>query len=104
MAMARYNISKYNLEDVQPCIRVSPEIDFFRGQPGQKSMGDFLDDSNLAQLPMKIVKAFTDIGQRESMSWARWGAAKWVQGSHWNIKNNKPFTSPEPARISSAVV
>ena len=75
-AMRRRNIRALNIEDTVPCIRATPEIDFLRGEAGNLSMGDFLDDGCLSSLPMKVVKAFTDVGQFESMCWARWGAAK----------------------------
>ena len=35
-------------------------------------MGDFLDD-------LKALKSLLDVGLYESMSWACWGAVKWVQ-------------------------
>ena len=47
--------------------------------PGSVLMGDFLDDTSLSLLSMKVVKAFLDVGLYESMCWARWGATKWVQ-------------------------
>jgi hypothetical protein len=37
-------------------------------------MRDFLDDTSLSILDMKLVKAFLDVGLfYESMAWARWG-------------------------------
>ncbi|CAK0848868.1 unnamed protein product [Prorocentrum cordatum] len=46
---------------------------------GSVLMGDFLDDGGCNALSMKVLKSFTDVGLYESMSWARWGAANWVQ-------------------------
>ena len=41
---------------------------------------DIFDDGSLCEQPFKKVKAFTDVGNIESMSKERWGAAKWVKG------------------------
>ncbi|CAK0901830.1 unnamed protein product, partial [Prorocentrum cordatum] len=46
-------------------------IDFLRGEPSSLTMGDFLDDGSLNQLPSKMVKALMGVGQFESMRWAR---------------------------------
>ena len=40
---------------------------------------DIFDDGSLSEQPFKKVKAFTDVGNVESMSKERWGA-KWVKG------------------------
>ena len=42
--------------------------------------GRFLGRRVRNQNSMKMVKALTDVGQFESMCWARWGATKWVKG------------------------
>ena len=54
------------------------EFDFFRGQSGSIARPDIFDDGSLSEQPFKKVKAFTDVGNIESMSKERWGAAKWV--------------------------
>ena len=41
---------------------------------------DIFDDGTLPEQPFKKLKAFTDVGNIESMSKERWGAAKWVKG------------------------
>ena len=41
---------------------------------------DIFDEGSLCEQPFKKVKAFTDLGNIESMSKERWGAAKWVRG------------------------
>lgn len=69
---------KYQV-DGEPCIRCSPEIDFLRGEAGTVIMGDFLDDPCTQTLGLKALKSLLDVGLYESMSWARWGAVKWVQ-------------------------
>ncbi|CAK0894551.1 unnamed protein product [Prorocentrum cordatum] len=79
-AMCDRNARVHGLDQDKVCIRVTPEIDFLRGEPGALTMGDFVDDGCLNQLPAKMVKALLDVGQFESMCWARWGATKWVKG------------------------
>ena len=87
MAQVRYNKAHFNLEG-EPCIRCTPEIDFLRGEPGSILMGDFLDDTSLSLLSVKMVKAFLDVGLYESMCWARWGATKWVQNEPRTVADN----------------
>ena len=78
MAQCRHNQSRFKTEWAQ-WIRCTPEIDFLRGEPGSVVTGDFLDDTSLSLLSIKMVKAFLDVGLYESMACARWGATKWVQ-------------------------
>lgn len=80
MAMCRRNARVNGLDPADCSIRVTPEIDFLRGEPGDILMGDFVDDGCLNLLPPKMVKALLDVGQYESMCWARWGATKWKKG------------------------
>ena len=87
MAQVRYNKAHFNLEG-EPCIRCTPEIDFLRGEAGSILMGDFLDDTSLSLLSVKMVKAFLDVGLYESMCWARWGATKWVQNEPRTVADN----------------
>ena len=90
MAQVRHNAHRFDPDGAKgpPCIRCTPEIDFLRGEPGSVIMGDFLDDSTLANLPMKFLKAFLDVGLYESMCWARWGATKWVSNEPRAIADN----------------
>ena len=78
MAQCRWNKERLGV-DGEPCVRTTTEIDFLRGEQGSVLMGDFLDDGGCNALLMKVLKSFTDVGLYESMSWARWGAAKWAQ-------------------------
>ena len=87
MAQARHNKTRFKAEG-SPCIRCTPEIDFLRGEPGSILMGDFLDDTSLSLLSMKMVKAFLEVGLYESMAWARWGATKWVQNEPRAVADN----------------
>ena len=87
MAQVRHNQARFNL-DGHPCVRCTPQLDFLRGEPGCVLMGDFLDDTSLSILDMKLVKAFLDVGLYESMAWARWGASKWVQNQPRAVADN----------------
>ena len=78
MAQCRHNQQRFLLED-KPCLRCTLEVDFLRGEAGSVIMGDFLDDPEMQHVGVKILKSFLDVGLSESMAWARWGAAKWVQ-------------------------
>jgi len=51
-------------------------------------MGDFLDDTSLNLLDMKLVKPFLDVGLYEPMVWARWGASKWAQNEPRAVADN----------------
>ena len=56
---------------VPPSCRQASEFDFF----------DIFDDGTCCcEQQFKKIKAFTDVGNIESMSKERWGAAKWVKG------------------------
>ena len=90
MAQVRHNSQRFDPygDKGQPCIRCTPELDFLRGEPGSVVMGDFLDDSSLSNLQMKMLKAFLDVGLYESMCWARWGATKWVSNEPRAVADN----------------
>ena len=68
------------LNEICPSFRQASEFDFFRGQCGSIFRPDIFDDGTLSEQPFKKLKAFTDVGNSESMSKERWGAAKWVKG------------------------
>ena len=80
MAISRMWLKKMGKADVAPSFRQACEFDFFRGQTGSVLRPDIFDDGSFSEQPFKKVKAFTDIGNVESMSKERWGAAKWVKG------------------------
>eukprot|EP00439_Symbiodinium_sp_Y106_P018382 s206_g2.t1 len=81
MALSRYWIAELGQTGkVIPSFRQASEFDFFRGQTGTLTRPDIFDDGTLSEQPFKKVKAFTDVGNIESMSKERWGAAKWVKG------------------------
>ena len=109
MAISRYWIHKAKKEgEIAPSFRQACEFDFFRGQAGSQMRPDIFDDGTLSDQPFRKVKAFTDVGNIESMSkerqdvladvldtvglkhkdvrrcflllLCRWGAAKWAKG------------------------
>ena len=59
--------------------RTACDLDFFRGEVGSKFRPDLLDDADPKFITASRWKAFTDVGQIESMSRERWGASKWVR-------------------------
>eukprot|EP00439_Symbiodinium_sp_Y106_P085855 s62_g30.t1 len=109
MAISRYWIHKAKKEgEIAPSFRQACEFDFFRGQAGSQMRPDLFADGTLSDQPFRKVKAFTDVGNIESMSkerqdvladvldtvvlkhkdvrrcflllLCRWGAAKWAKG------------------------
>ncbi|CAE7228352.1 unnamed protein product [Symbiodinium microadriaticum] len=102
MALSRYWITKLGKAgEMAPSFRQASEFDLFRGQSGTQTRPDIFDDGCLCEQPFKKVKAFTDVGNIESMSKERWGAAKWVRGqartycsSDFDIKTEPPLNQP----------
>lgn len=81
MAVSRHCIEKARkADDITPSFRQACEFDFFRGQAGSVFRPDIFDDGTLSEQQFKKLKAFTDVGNVESMSKERWGAAKWMKG------------------------
>lgn len=66
--------------EITPAFRQASELGFFRGQCGSIFRPDIFDDGTFSEQQFKKIKAFTDVGNIESMSEERWGAAKWVKG------------------------
>ena len=87
MAQVRHNQVRFSSRQ-KPCIRCTPEIDFLRGEQGHVAMGDFLDDTTIKWLSNKMLKSLLDVGLYEAMSWARWGAVKWVQNQPRAVADN----------------
>ncbi|CAK0886200.1 unnamed protein product [Prorocentrum cordatum] len=63
MAMCRRSARANGLDPARCPIRVTPEIDFLRGEPGDILMGGFVDDGRSNLLPPKMVKALLDVGR-----------------------------------------
>ena len=69
MAVSRHWIAKAGKTgEVMPSFRQACEFDFFRGQPGSIFRPDIFDDGTLSEQQFKKLKAFTDVGNVESMS------------------------------------
>lgn len=69
MAISRYWIHKARKDgEIRPSFRQACEFDFFRGQAGSLMRPDIFDDGTLSDQPFRKVKAFTDVGNIESMS------------------------------------
>ena len=66
------------------------------GQVGTRMRPDIFDDGTLCEQPFRKLKAFTDVGNIESMSKERWGAAKWVRGQARIYCSNDFEVSKEP--------
>jgi len=82
MAISGQWIKKaHKTEEVEPSFSQASEFDFFRGQCGSIFRPDIFDDGTFCEQQFKKIKAFTDVGNIESMSKERWGAAKWVKGN-----------------------
>ena len=96
MAQARFNKAHFGAR-TNVCIRCTPEIDFLRGEQGNITMGDFLDDTCLSILSSKMLKSLLDVGLYEAMAWARWGAVKWVQNQPRAVADNtyEPSALPD---------
>ena len=77
--LARYHSAIGNFT-VQAAVRMAAEIDFFRGEAGQKEVPCVFDDGDLWEQRIKLLKAFFDPTKWEAMVYARWGAAKFVRG------------------------
>ncbi|CAK0862940.1 unnamed protein product [Prorocentrum cordatum] len=68
--------------------RSATKFDFLRGQPGKKSCARVCDDGALNEQRARAVKSFADVGDDESMIWARWGATECAQGQPRLIVDN----------------
>ena len=81
-AMARWHAHKEALagRHVEPAVRTSSEMDFFRGEVGERWAPCLFDDGDMSDQRPKVLKAFFDPTQMEAMAYARWGAAKFVRG------------------------
>ena len=87
LALARRWARKIGGERVA-MLKSTTEFDFLRGQPGEKSCAWVYDDGALHEQRVRAIKSFADVGDDESMIWARWGATKCVQGQPRLIMDN----------------
>ncbi len=78
LALARYWINKHGV-DRDPTVRIAPDMDFFRGDPGNPYTPFIFDDGDVASVEMRKLKSFLEVGEEESMTRERWGASKFVR-------------------------
>ncbi|CAK0821640.1 unnamed protein product [Prorocentrum cordatum] len=100
MAMARYHADAANDRRpgrAQAAVRVSAEIKFFRGEVGEPGAPCIFDDGDLADQRPRVLKAFFDPTQAESMTYVRWGTAKFVRGQARFGGGNEYNASAEPS-------
>lgn len=88
MCMSRRALRKLGLPLEDAGFRSASEFDFFRGEPGRVACPDAFDDGDLHDQRIRVLKAFLDVGDYETMAWARWGASKWVRGQFRVVCDN----------------
>ncbi|CAK0850219.1 unnamed protein product [Prorocentrum cordatum] len=99
MATARRNADVANERRpgrATAAVRVSAEMDFFRGEVGEPWAPCIFDDGDLADQRPRVLKAFFDPTQAEAMTRARWGAAKFVRGQARFGGGNECHSSAAP--------
>ena len=92
MATARHNADVANERRpgrATAAVRVSAEMDFFRGEVGEPWVPCIFDDGDLADQRPRVLKAFFDPTQAEAMTYVRWGAAKFVRGQARRLAKSK---------------
>ena len=80
--MARFHAddARSRGRDIDPAIKTSCDIDFFRIEPGDKWVPCVVDDRDLWDQRPKVLKAFFDTLQVQAMAYVRWGAARFDVG------------------------
>ena len=72
------------------------DFDFFRGVHLDKSIPALYDDGEIGNEPIKKKKAFSDVGDTETILKERWTAAKFVMHQLRVILDNQYDPSAEP--------
>ncbi|CAK0830442.1 unnamed protein product [Prorocentrum cordatum] len=107
MASARHNADAENRAtgraDAVAAVRTAPDMDFFRGEVGQRWVPCIFDDGDLAEQRPKVLKAFFDTTQAEAMTYVRWGAAKFVRGQARFGGDNEYDASAAPTATQRAL-
>ena len=80
----------------QAAVRISPDLDFFRGQKGSKYISDILDDPELAEILISKLKAFLAVDQKAQETRERWGASTFVKNQCRLVSANEIDDSVEP--------
>ena len=68
--------------------RTTADLDFFKGIHFSKTVPALFDDVNISGEEVKKIKAFTDVGDDESMTRARWTSAKFVRHQLREVLDN----------------
>ena len=76
--------------------RSASDFDFFRGVHFDKSIPALYDDGETGSEPIKKKKAFSDVGDTETILKERWTAAKFVMHQLRVILDNQYDPSAEP--------
>ena len=77
--------------------RTSADLDFFKGIPFTKCVPALYDDGSIGGEEVKKLKAFTDVGDDESMTRARWTSAKFVRNQLRIVLDNAYNPDAEPS-------
>ena len=106
LAVASYHYDRSVDTDFleEPCFRCTQDIDFLRVSPGSKTIVDIIDDGDMNTIPIRKMKAGTDVGEAETMSRERWTAVKWVAGQLRILCDNKYNPQFEPKDHSASYV
>ena len=86
-ALARFFVTLHGVV-FEPRIRVAPDMDFFRGEPGTPYTPFIYDDGDMSEIETRKLKAFLDVGEEECMTRERWGASKFVKNQWRAICDN----------------
>ena len=85
--------------------RATADLDFFKGIPFTKCCPALYDDGSIGGEEAKKLKAFTDVGDDESMTRARWTSAKFVRHQLRIVLDNafNPDAEPEDNNTEDAL-
>jgi hypothetical protein len=78
--------------------RLTSEMDFFRGRPGEVDTPDIFDDGDSSSQGPKVLKAFGDISSEEAVAIARWTGCRWAKGQPRALLDNKVDLTAEVVR------
>ncbi|CAK9068012.1 unnamed protein product [Durusdinium trenchii] len=86
--------------------RTTADLDFFKAIPFTKCVPALYDDGSIGDEEAKKLKAFTDVGDDESMTRARWTSAKFVRHQLRIVLDNafNPDAEPEDNKTEEALV
>ena len=86
--------------------RTTADLDFFKGIHFSKTVPSLFDDGNTSGEEVKKSKAFTDVGDDESMTRARWTSAKFVRHQLREVFDNayNPDAGPADNNLDSDLV